>query len=51
VDVEENFVIGNLERNLSSIVDFDILFKKLFVLDEASPACWAIVGEKVPSVG
>lgn len=51
MDVEEDRVIDAFKRKLSGNVDFDVFFEELFVLDEASTACWAVVGEEVPSVG
>ena len=51
MDVEEDFVIDAFKRNISNKVDFGVCFKELFVFNEASTACWAVVGKEVPSVG
>ena len=51
MDVEEDFVIDASKRNLSNEIVIDVCFKELFVLDEASTTCWAVVGKEVPSVG
>ena len=51
MDVEEDRVVEAFKLQFSGDVDFDVFLKELFGGDEACAACWAVVGQEVPSVG